>query len=805
MSRPERPTSSSALAGRKRCSHDCALLTGWGGTPDNADTMSHALTVVFGVTLFLASLLLFLLQPMFGRMVLPLLGGAPAVWNTCLVFFQLTLLLGYLYAWASSRWLARRAQAGVHAALLIVAAVVLPVRIVPGWGPPAEANPIPWLLGVLTVSIGLPFFVVSTTAPMLQHWFAQTEHPDAEDPYFLYQASNLGSLVALLAYPVAVEPWLGLRHQGVGWSLGYALFVVLVGVCAWYMLRVPAKWQGDGPSVAIAQTPQPKAHAPAKKKSRIPNPLARRSPVHTADRAKAAESRIPASRLLRWIALAAVPSSLLMGVTTYLSTDVAVVPLLWVVPLALYLLTFVIAFARRPLVPERVTTAVLPVLIVPLVIVLVLRTTEPAWAIVPLHLVTFALAALVCHGQLAAGRPPASQLTLFYLCLSIGGAAGGLFNALVAPLLFDVPFEYPLALAAAGLLKPYRAVKEAARRFQPADAVLPALLGLAAAAVYWLVGRGEGKLSGLELPLAVGLPAFVCYVFSPRPIRFGLAVLALLVAGLLRPVVGHVLVDVDRSFFGIHRVMEDRANNLRLLFHGNTLHGVQSLDAAKARDPQAYYTREGPAGQIFREIGPGAARSVAVVGLGAGALAALAQPGDTWTFLEIDPVVVRLARDAKYFTYLRDSPARVDVVVGDARLSLAKMDGPFDVIVLDAFSSDAVPVHLLTREALQLYLARLKPGGVLAFHASSRFLRLRPVFAGLAKDAGLADLREFDKRDERRSDWSGWTPSEWVLMARSRADFGGLTDDTRWGPIEDEPARVWTDDYANVMAAFRWR
>jgi SAM-dependent methyltransferase len=194
-----------------------------------------------------------------------------------------------------------------------------------------------------------------------------------------------------------------------------------------------------------------------------------------------------------------------------------------------------------------------------------------------------------------------------------------------------------------------------------------------------------------------------------------------------------------------------------------------------------------------------------VVGLGAGALAALAQPGDTWTFLEIDPVVVRLARDAKYFTYLRDSPARVDVVVGDARLSLAKMGGPFDVIVLDAFSSDAVPVHLLTREALQLYLARLKPGGVLAFHASSRFLRLRPVFAGLAKDAGLADLREFDKRDERRSDWSGWTPSEWVLMARSRADFGGLTDDTRWGPIEDEPARVWTDDYANVMAAFRWR
>lgn len=757
--------------------------------------MSPVSTVVFGVTLFLASLLLFLLEPMFGRMVLPLLGGAPAVWNTCLVFFQLTLLLGYLYAWASARWLKRRAQLAVHGALLIAAAAVLPVRIVPGWGPPSEANPIPWLLAVLTVSIGLPFFVASTTAPMLQHWFAQTEHRDAKDPYFLYQASNLGSLVALLAYPLAVEPWLGLRNQGVGWSFGYAVFAVLVGVCAWQLLRVPARRHGHGPSAAISQTPQPKAQMPAKKKSPA--------------RAPASSTPVPGPRppvpVFRWIALAAVPSSLLMGVTTYLSTDVAVVPLLWVVPLALYLLTFVIAFARRPIVPERVTTAALPILLVPLVIVLVLRTTEPAWAIVPLHLITFALAALVCHGQLAAQRPPVSQLTLFYLCLSIGGAVGGLFNALVAPLLFDVPFEYPLALAAAGLLKPYRAVKEAARRFQPADAVLPALLGLAAVAVSWLAGGGEGKVSGLEMPLAVGLPAFVCYVFSPRPIRFGLGIGALLLAGLLRPVGGHVLVEVDRSFFGVHRVLEDRANNLRLLFHGNTLHGVQSLDAAKARDPQAYYTREGPAGQVFSDVKPGAARSVGVVGLGAGALAAFARPGDRWTFLEIDPSVVRLARDSNYFSYLRDSPARIDVVVGDARLSLATMDRSFDILVLDAFSSDAVPVHLLTGEALQLYLARLKPGGILAFHASSRFLRLRPVFAALARDAGLADLREFDKRDERQSAWSGWTPSEWVLMARSRADFGALTEDARWGPLEDEPAHVWTDDYANVMAAFRWR
>lgn len=750
--------------------------------------MSRASTLVFGLTLFLASLLLFLLEPMFGRMVLPLLGGAPAVWNTCLVFFQLTLLVAYLYAWASSRWLGRRAQVGMHVVLLVAAVLVLPVRIVLAWAPPSEMNPILWLLGVLTISIGLPFFVVSTTAPMLQHWFAQTDHPDAKDPYFLYQASNIGSLVALLAYPLVVEPWLGLRQQGLGWSIVYGLFAVMVGTCARALLFAPAKTQGDGPSVATGQAPQPEPRARAKKKPPAQAP--------------ASASRIP---ILRWVALAAAPSSLLLGVTTYLSTDVAVVPLLWVVPLALYLLTFVMAFARRPWVSERVTTAALPVFVLPLVIVLVLRTAEPAWLIVPLHLVTFALAALACHGQLAAGRPPASQLTLFYLCLSIGGALGGLFNALVAPLLFEIPLEYPMALVAASLLKPYRGIREGLRRFEVRDAVYPLLLGIGVAGAYWLIGQGGERLARIEIVAALGLPAFVCYLFSTRPVRFGLSVGALLLASLLRLDAAGSVIDVERSFYGIHRVTDDQANNLRLLFHGNTLHGVQSLDPEKAGEPQAYYTREGPAGQVFQSVGAVGGRFVAVVGLGAGALAAMAQPGDVWTFFEIDPVVVRLAQDAGYFTYLRDAAGTVDVVVGDARLSLARMDQRFDVIVLDAFSSDAVPVHLLTREAIQLYLSRLEPGGVLVFHASSRFLRLRPVFAALAQDAGLAHLREFDRRDERQSEWSGWTPSEWVLLARSRDDFGPLAADARWGPIEDAPARVWTDDYANVMAAFRWR
>lgn len=752
--------------------------------------MSSALTVLFAITLGLASLLLFLLEPMFARMVLPLLGGAPAVWNTCLVFFQVTLLLGYLYAWASSRWLGRRAQVALHLTLLAAAAVVLPVRIVPGWAPPAEAGPIPWLLGILTLSIGLPFFMASTSAPLLQHWFAQTDHPDAQDPYFLYQSSNLGSLAALLAYPLIVEPWLGLRQQSIVWTAGYAMFGVMVALCAWSLLRTP-KSSPSSPGAPDAQTSPPEQKPASGRR--------RRKPARERSESK---GRIP---VVRWILLAAVPSSLLLGVTTYLSTDVAVVPLLWVVPLALYLLTFIAAFARTPWVPERVSTAALPVLILPLVVVLVLRMAEPAWLIVPLHLTAFAVAALVCHGQLASERPHASRLTLFYLCLSIGGALGGLFNALVAPLIFELPIEYPLALVAAALLKPYRGIAPAKHRPDTRDVLFPLLLGLAVAVAYVLVGRAGESLARIEVPLALGLPAFVCYLFSPRPVRFGLGIAALLAASTLRPDAAGSVVELDRSFYGVHRVMNDPVNNLRLLFHGNTLHGVQSLDPAKAGDPQAYYTREGPAGQVFDALAAGQPRSVAVVGLGAGAMAALARPGDTWTFFEIDPAVVRLARDAGYFTYLRDARGSVDVVVGDARLSLARTDRTFDIIVLDAFSSDAVPVHLLTREALQLYLSRLRPGGVLAFHASSRFLRLRPVFAALARDAGLADLREFDKRDERQSAWSGWTPSEWVLLARSRDDFRALASDSRWGPIEDAPAAVWTDDYSNVLAALRWR
>lgn len=722
----------------------------------------------FASALFLGALLLFLLQPLFGRLVLPALGGAPAVWNTCLVFFQLTLLAGYLYAWAAARWLQPRAQIVLHAALVLAALAVLPIRILPAWAPPTAASPVPWLLGVLALSIGLPFFVLSTTSPILQHWFSRTDHPDARDPYFLYRASNLGSMAGLLAYPLAVEPWLGLRAQGFAWSAVYLVFVALLAACAVIVVRRPAP----------AQPPDP------------------RTPVFVG---------IGWRTALWWITLAAIPSSLLLGVTTTLSTDVAVVPLLWVAPLVLYLATFVVAFSRRPIVSQRAATIALPLLVVPVAVLMIAQATEPVGVVVPFHLAAFTVMALVCHSRLASERPPASGLTAFYLCLAIGGALGGLFNALVAPAVFPLPFEYPLAIAAACLVKPYRDADATTARPDWRDVIYPATLAagmLALMAAARLLGDAHVKLQWL---MGIGVPAFVSFALSARPIRFGLAVAVLFAGSLAMPNQFGTVADIERSFFGVHRVYTDGSRNLRVLFHGSTMHGVQSLDPERRREPLAYYSRGGPIGQVFEGHPGDGPRDVAVVGLGAGALAGFAREGQAWTFFEIDPAVVRLARDAGHFTYLTDAPATIDVVVGDARTSLAETARAYDLIILDAFSSDAVPVHLLTREALQLYLSRLKPGGVLAFHVSNRFLRLRHLFAALTSDAGLAHLRQADLRREPTESWTGRLPSEWILLARSRDDLRALALDDRWAPIVDAPTRVWTDDYSNVLTLLRWR
>jgi spermidine synthase len=502
------------------------------------------------------------------------------------------------------------------------------------------------------------------------------------------------------------------------------------------------------------------------------------------------------------VLLAFVPSSLLLGVTNYLSSEVAVVPLLWVVPLAVYLLTFILAFARREILPRAWLRRALPILVAPLVVALAMQATEPIGVLMLLHLAVFFVAALLCHGELAADRPAAAHLTEFYLWLAVGGVLGGTFNALLAPLLFNSFAEYPLVLVVACVVALPRAAE-----ISRGDWLWPAGLGLATAGAALAIRATPFHADATVAGVLFGVPALGAFFLSRRPLRFALAAGAiLLAANAYEGERGRVL-QAERSFFGVHRVLLDPTGAFHVLAHGKTLHGVQNLEPVRQRESLAYYHRTGPAGDVLAHYGRGPARRIGAVGLGAGSLASYAEPGQTWTYFEIDPVVEKLARDERYFTFLRDSPAPPRVVLGDARLTLARQpDAAFDLLVLDAYSSDAIPVHLVTREALALYRRKLAPGGVLAFHISNLHLDLEPVFANLARDARLACLVRDDTAvpDDLRA--QGKAPSIWLVMARRAEDLKELARNPDWQPGRtDARVDVWTDDYSSLLRVFRWR
>jgi hypothetical protein len=732
----------------------------------------------FALTLFVSATLLFLVQPMIAKMLLPLLGGTPAVWNTCMVFFQAELLLGYLYAHATTRWLGVRRQARLHLALLLVPLLALPIGVASGWAPPADANPIPWLLAMLLTSVGVPFFVVSTSAPLLQKWFAGTGHPAAKDPYFLYAASNLGSMLALLGYPLLMEPSLRLADQGWLWGVGYGLLVLLMAGCAFRVWRVPDP------------APQP---GPAGKGSESADPGDRLTP----------------GRRLRWVVLAFVPSSLMLGVTTYLTTDIAAIPLLWVIPLALYLLTFILCFARKPPLPHAGMVRALPALMLPLTVFILAQALQPWWLLLPLHLVTFFVASMVCHGELARNRPSTRYLTEFYLWMSLGGVLGGLFNALLAPLVFPTVVEYPVAMALACLLLPAAAPLASSARSRRLDLALPLALGGATALVLWGLESMAPAASLFVKVLVFSVLAGCCYTFTGRPLRYGLGVAGLLLMSLLSGVLSGRLEHIERSFFSVHRVMVDAGGKFRMLYHGTTNHGFQSLDPARRREPLAYFYRTGPIGRVFAELRRRGARpDIAIVGLGTGAMACYAEPGQRLTFYEIDPAVVRIARDARYFTYLADCRGNYDVVLGDGRLTLARAPAKqYGLIVLDAFSSDSIPMHLVTREALALYVSKLADDGILAFNVSNRYFDIEPLLGDLAEDAGLVcrarlELDEDISTEERSL---GKLPSHFVIMARRPADLGKLANDPGWRMVAGRPGeRVCSDDFPpNIFKLFR--
>jgi len=731
------------------------------GFPQRATSIPSPALALFGSAIFIGSALVFLIEPMVGKMLLPLFGGTPAVWAVTLVFFQTFLLAGYAFAHFSIRVLGIRRQAFLQLALLLVPLALMPIAVPHGMHP-SNAHPTIWLLGVLFLTAGLPFLVASTASPVLQRWFSASGDAASRDPYFLYAASNAGSLLGLLAYPVLIEPTLTLTQQSQVWTVAYVVFAVLTALCTLRLLATPA------------------------------------GPVTSAPRVQVVS--LPWRRRLRWIGMAALPSSLMLGTTSYITTDIGSFPLLWVLPLAAYLVSFVLAFAQRQLLSPKIVSRALVVTTTLVVASLLHLALLPMWALVAVHTLNLFLVALLVHRRLAMERPPTEHLTEYYLLLAVGGVCGGCFNALVAPVIFRTILEYPIAIVVALALRPGARGPRADARFfrKTADLVVP--LAIAAGVIVTLIALNvAGWLTPLSYGATLAAALLTVVLRARRPVSFAAGVAVLLLIPVL---IGQNALHTERTFFGVLKV-ESRDHTHRFV-HGTTLHGIENFAPGWRNEPLSYYSRQGPIGQVFHQLG-NRIHYVGAIGLGAGTIAAYGRPGNRFTFYEVDPAVARIASNPRYFTFLHDSRADIRIVIGDGRLRIA--DAPpraYDLIVLDAFSSDAVPVHLLTREAVELYLSKLRRNGLLAFHISSNYLDLKPVIAGVARSLGCATLVQ-EHRPSARQTELGADRSIWVLVSHDGSSLATLRSDRRWKPFDESAdTTVWTDQFSNILSAAKW-
>ncbi len=752
---------------------------------DNSTSGNAVVQIIFALTVFVSSALLFWVQPMFSKMVLPLLGGSPAVWNTCLFFYQATLLLGYVYVHLSSKWLRVRNQIFLH--LILMWAVFLTTS--PGFEYliPRQGNPIFWLSGVFWGSIGLPFFILSATTPLLQWWFRHTDHPDAHNPYVLYAISNVGSLSALLGYPLLIEPYLHLHIQTLSWFRGYGVLACLLSGCI-ILMRDSSTCEVFRNLAGFEDVSEENLRGSGK-----PRRLVEAEDINWRQR-------------LRWLVAAFVPASLLLGVTNHITTDIAAVPLFWVIPLSLYLLTFVLVFARKSLLRHAWMLHMQTYLTFPLLLLCLgeLRTTLRID--LPLHLFAFFVFTMVCHGELAQSKPASIRLTEFYVWMAAGGFLGGMFTALIAPLIFDTIIEYPLMIGLACLLRPvqHSGMPQGRGRWFllslfAALLLLPAglLTGNQERAFFW------GMLS-IMLVMSIG-GAFCFYVLNtPKRLMIGIGSFMFAVIFLLNTR-QDVLVR-KRNFFGALKVTASATDPFYRFYHGTTLHGLQYISSEQHAEALAYFHYDGPVGQLFRHLESKPARSMAVFGLGIGTLAAYARLGDEITFYEIDPQVEQVARDPRWFHYLKDCAGQVRVILGDARISLANApDHSYAMIIQDAFSSDNIPVHLLTREAFRLYKSKLTANGMLVFNITNRYLDLEPVLADLIRDSGMFGLIQRDQEVSKAKQKTGRFPSVWVIAIQQKQDFGTLPTDSRWKPLQHQTgARLWTDDYSNILSVIKF-
>lgn len=720
--------------------------------------------LIYPAALFLSALLLFAIEPMFAKMVLPRLGGAAAIWSVAMVFFQSALLLGYAYAHLLSRTLSPGPSALVHLGLLAIAAATLPVGIAHGFETAPQQGLEVWLLALFTASIGLPFVALAATAPLLQNWFAASSHPQATNPYLLYAASNLGSFVALMTYPFAVEPLLTLRTQIQLWSLGYFLLTLLIVVAA--VIGAGAAKR------SINQASPGTATAPT-----------------TTERAM-------------WTVLAAIPAGLVIAVTAAISVDLAAAPFLWVLPLSLYLLTFVAIFRERAWVAHSLVLKLVPFAVVALVATASTLVRPYFGLLLVMHLASFLVIALACHGELYRRRPEPARLTEFYLWTSFGGVIGGIFAGLIAPHMFSGVAEYPILLLAALLAMPGAFDGGPGRLLRQSGPGL-ALAALTLGAV-WLHVRIPANTT-LPIDFALIVLAGVMVLVRRQPaIFFGLAAFAFVITK-LDPLFAPI--EQVRSFFGVHRVVEDRSGQFRLLMHGTTAHGAERVRHAdgtpvKGRpEPTTYYYVGGPISDAIAAARhtQGRLARVAAVGLGTGSLACHRQDGEEWTFFEIDPQVIRIARDPALFHFLSECGPDIRIVLGDARLTMTALPESYDLIVLDAFSSDAIPVHLLTREAFAGYLAHLTAHGVIILHISNRHMALRGPAAAVGRAEGLVAFGKLQVPPATTQE-DGRAASDVVVFARDVKDLGDLPSQG-WMRLDPGSRVAWTDDYSNILGA----
>ena len=666
--------------------------------------------IVYALTIFTSAFLLFLVQPIMAKQILPWFGGSAAVWSTCLVFFQFLLLFGYAYSDWTTRRMKPRNQSVLHIALLVVSLISLPIIADAAWKPAGDEDPTLRILGLLGATIGLPYFLLSTTGPLVQAWFARS-FPAGSSVYRLFALSNFASLVALMSYPFVVEPWVSTLAQSWGWSVGYAVFVTLCIVSAVFTLRSrPASVPGASTVDALNDGPRPGI----------------------------AEFGL-------WLVFSAMGSFMLLAVTNHITHDVASVPFLWILPLTLYLVTFVLCFEGRGWYKRHIFLG--PLLV---------GVGAMAWSLhadrgihdIKESVALFSAGLFVCcmffHGELANMKPAPRYLTSFYLMVSLGGALGGVIVGFVAPRLFSTYYEF-----------------------------------------------GGGLVVTLVLAVFVvrRLPLFV-----PLIVLAGVGFTSYHVYHYVESLSGHALV-MTRNFYGTLRVRDVGAGDeaMRRLMHGVIMHGEQFLDPGRRDEPTTYYGRTSGVGRAILGLPP-EPRRVAVIGLGTGTLATYGRAGDVYRFYEINPDVIDVAREQ--FTFLTDSRARIETVLGDARLTMEREPAQnYDLIAIDAFSSDSIPVHLITREAMAVYLKHLKPGGVLAFHVTNRFLRLAPVVKAIADEYRLHTALVVDEADE-----SDLAKTDWVLVTRSREPLEDAEIAAATSAIETIPSlKVWTDDYNNLF------